>query len=54
MKPVKTRVAGDNRFDLEALAELARTERLYDETVKVRVTQEDIRKLVEKRRKTPR
>jgi hypothetical protein len=42
------------RYDLEALAEIARTERLYDETVKVRVTQEDIRKLVEKRRKAPR
>ena len=42
------------RYDLEALAEMARTERLYDETVKVRVTQEDIRKLVEKRRKGPR
>jgi hypothetical protein len=41
------------RHDLESLAEIARTERLYDETVKVRVTQEDIRKLVQKRRKGP-
>jgi hypothetical protein len=41
------------RYDLEALAALAASEKAYDETVKVRVTQEDIRKLVEKRRKKP-
>jgi hypothetical protein len=40
-----------SRFDLEAMATLARAEKAYDETVKVRVTQEDIRKLVAKRRK---
>lgn len=39
------------RYDLEALAAQAQSEKAYDETVKVRVTQEDIRKLVEKRRK---
>ena len=41
------------RYDLEQLAALAASEKDYDETVKVRVTQEDIRKLVEKRRKKP-
>ena len=41
------------RYDLEQLAALAASEKAYDETVKVRVTQEDIRKLVEKRRKKP-
>lgn len=50
-----TRQAGAPlRYDLEELAKLARTEKAYDETVKVRVTQEDIRKLVEKRRKKTR
>lgn len=39
------------RYDLEELAKLALSEKAYDETVKVRVTQEEIRKLVEKRRK---
>ena len=39
------------RHDLEKLVEAARAEKAYDEAVKVRVTQEDIRKLVEKRRK---
>jgi hypothetical protein len=39
------------RYDLEALAAMAASEKAYDETVKVRVTQDDIRKLVEKRRK---
>jgi hypothetical protein len=41
----------DVRYDLEQLAALAASEKAYDETVKVRVTQDDIRKLVEKRRK---
>jgi rRNA maturation protein Nop10 len=41
------------RYDLEQLATLASSEKAYDETVKVRVTQEDIRKLVEKRKKKP-
>ena len=39
------------RYDLEKLVEAAHAEKAYDEAVKVRVTQEDIRKLVEKRRK---
>jgi hypothetical protein len=39
------------RYDLEALANLALSEKAYDETVKVRVTQEEIRRLVDKRRK---
>lgn len=42
------------RYDLEGLAKLAASEKAYDETVKVRVTQEDIRRLVEKRRKKAR
>lgn len=44
---------GPVRYDLEELATLAQSEKAYDETVKVRVTQDDIRKLVEKRRKKP-
>ena len=40
-----------SRYDLEALAVMATAEEAYDETVKVRVTQEDIRKLVAKRHK---
>ena len=39
------------RYDLEALAATAERERAYDESVKVRVTQEEIRKLVARRRK---
>jgi hypothetical protein len=39
------------RYDLEKLIEAARTEKAYDEAVKVRVTQQDIRNLIEKRRK---
>jgi diaminopimelate epimerase len=47
--------AGDEpvRYDLEELSKLAASEKAYDETVKVRVTQDDIRRLVEKRRKKP-
>jgi hypothetical protein len=41
------------RYDLEHLAAQAAAEKAYDETVKVRVTQEDIRKLVEKRKRKP-
>lgn len=41
-----------SRFDLEGMAALATAEKAYDETVKVRVTQEDIRTLVAKRQKT--
>lgn len=42
---------GPLRYDLEELVALATKEKAYDETVKVRVSQEDIRKLVEKRRR---
>lgn len=45
--------AGPLRYDLKALAAIAKSEKAYDETVKVRVSQEDIRKLVAKRRKKP-
>ncbi len=45
------RAPGSLRYDLVALAAMAKSEKAYDETVKVRVSQEDIRKLVEKRRK---
>ncbi len=45
------RATGPLRYDLVALAAMAKSEKAYDETVKVRVSQEDIRKLVEKRRK---
>jgi hypothetical protein len=39
------------RYDIEKMAAIAEREKAYDETVKVRVTQEQIRKLVEKRRR---
>ena len=39
------------RYDLLALAAEAAADRVYDESAKVRVTQEDIRKLLERRRK---
>lgn len=42
------------RYDLEKMAAIAEREKAYDETVKVRVTQEQIRSLVEKRRRKPR
>jgi hypothetical protein len=41
----------DLRYDLEELALQAESEKAYDEAVKVRVTQEDIRKLMDKRKK---
>ena len=41
--------AGPRRYDLEELLAQAESERAYDEAVKVRVDQEDIRKLVAKR-----
>ncbi len=41
------------RYDLEALAATAHVESFHDETVKVRVTQEDIRKLMDKRKRKP-
>jgi hypothetical protein len=39
------------KYDLELLMKVVEEERAYDESVKVRVTQEDIRKLIEKKRK---
>lgn len=39
------------KYDLELLMKIVAEERAYDESVKVRVTQEDIRKLIEKKRK---
>ena len=45
------RATGPLRYDLAALAALAKSEKAYDETVKLRVSQEDIRKLVDKRRR---
>ena len=38
------------RYDLEALAAEALQEKAFDESARVRVTQQDIRKLLEKRR----
>ena len=51
--PGRPVAAGPLRYDLETLALQATREKAYDETVKVRVTQEDIRKLVAKRRRKP-
>ena len=45
---------GGEKYDLEALMKIVKEERAFDESVKVRVTQEDIRKLIEKKRKRPR
>jgi len=39
------------KYDLELLMKVVEEERAFDESVKVRVTQEDIRKLIEKKRK---
>ncbi len=39
------------KYDLEALMKIVEEERAYDESVKTRVTQEDIRKLIEKKRR---
>ena len=39
------------KYDLEALMKVVEEERAYDESVKARVTQDDIRKLIEKKRK---
>lgn len=39
------------RYDLEQLAAIAATDRAHDETTKVRVNQDDIRKLVAKGRR---
>ena len=50
--PAKERELEMTRYDLLALAAEAAEDRAYDESAKVRVTQQDIRKLLEKRRKT--
>jgi len=42
--------AGQVRYDLEALQALSQRDRACDESVKVRVTQDDIRKLMTRRR----
>ena len=42
--------AGRVRYDLEELRALAERDRACDETVRVRVTQDDIRKLMSRRR----
>ena len=39
-----------SRYDLEELQALAQKDRASDETVKVRVNQDDIRKLMQRRR----
>ena len=39
------------KYDLEAMMKIVEQERAYDESVKVSVTQEDIRKLIEKKRR---
>jgi hypothetical protein len=39
------------RYDVEALSAEAAQEKAFDETTRVRVTQRDIRNLLEKRRK---
>ena len=39
------------KYDLELLMKIVEEERVYDEAVKVRVTQEDIRKLIERTRR---
>jgi hypothetical protein len=39
------------RYNLEALARIAQEERAFDESLRARVTQEDIRKLIDKRKK---
>ena len=39
------------RYNLEALERIAQEERAFDESVRARVTQEDIRKLIEKRKR---
>jgi len=39
------------KYHLELLMKVVAEERAYDESVKVRVTQEDIRKLIEKKRR---
>jgi len=50
-RPAPALAADPNRYDLEPLVAEAAQEKAYDETTRVRVTQQDIRNLLEKRRK---
>jgi len=43
---------GPFRYDLEELVSLAQRDRTFDQAVKVRASQGDIRKLISKRRDT--
>lgn len=53
--PRQTAMDADHRFDLECMVEQAARENKFLETTdKARVTQDDIRKLLAKRRKKPR
>ena len=49
--PAREREFEWTRFDLLALALEAAEDKAFDESAKVRVTQQDIRKLLDKRRK---
>jgi len=49
-EPAAARDAAGTRYDLEELQAHAQKDRACDETVKVRVTQDDIRKLMSRRR----
>lgn len=51
LDPAKAFFADFVRYDLQALAAEALQEKAFDESARVRVTQMDIRKLLEKRRK---
>jgi hypothetical protein len=51
LDPAKAFFADFVRYDLESLAAEALQEKAFDESARVRVTQQDIRQLLEKRRK---
>jgi len=54
-RPAPGAQSGENelpRYDLPALAAEAATDKVYDESAKVRVTQQDIRNLLERRRRS--
>ena len=51
--PAVGREPGMPRYDLLELAAEAAEDRAFDESAKVRVTQRDIRRLLDKRRKIP-
>ncbi len=52
--PAKRSLSRELRYDLVELAARAHHENAYDEGVKVRVTQDDIKKLLDKRKKARR